>query len=149
MKNYLFYAIGAIALITGCSQEEFPDKGANTKSENFPENGITQEGTGIQGIAYVKLKPSVNEEVRKVSLQGVSLNNAPSALSASLQSIKATGMRRLFRPDPRFEGRTHRSGLDRWYIINFSEKQNLDQTLQSTLYKGNTGLCMEPADNSQ
>ena len=131
MKNYLFYAIGAIALITGCSQEEFPDKGANTKSENFPENGITQEGTGIQGIAYVKLKPSVNEEVRKVSLQGVSLNNAPSALSASLQSIKATGMRRLFRPDPRFEGRTHRSGLDRWYIINFSEKQNLDQTLQS------------------
>ena len=68
MKNYLFYAIGAIALITGCSQEEFPDKGANTKSENFQENGITQEGTGIQGIAYVKLKPSVNEEVRKVSL---------------------------------------------------------------------------------
>ena len=41
MKNYLFYAIGAIALITGCSQEEFPDKGANTKSENFPENGIS------------------------------------------------------------------------------------------------------------
>ena len=130
MKKHLFYALGFIALLLGgCSQDNFIDLEANSPTSAISKSNKELLGKGIPGIAYIKVQDALRDEIQKISPNDISLNSAPSPMAATLKSIKANHIERLFTPDPRFEKRMHREGLDRWYIVSFDEKQDLKQTL--------------------
>lgn len=129
MKKYLLYAFGALALLNGCSQDHFIDLETNSRTVTASGSNNQLSDQGIPGIAYIKVQDALRDEIQKMSLNGISLNSVPSPMAATLKSIKANHIERLFTPDPRFEKRMHREGLDRWYIVSFDEKQDLKQTL--------------------
>ena len=130
MKKHLFYALGfASLLLGGCSQDRFIDLEAGSPTSAISKSDNSSLGKGIPGIAYIKVQDALREEIRKISPNTISLNSVPSSMAATLKSIKAQNIERLFTPDPRFEKRMHREGLDRWFIINFDEQQNLEQTI--------------------
>lgn len=129
MKKYLLYAFGALALLNGCSQDHFIDLETNSRTVTASGSNNQLSDQGIPGIAYIKVQDALRDEIQKMSLNGISLNSVPSPMAATLKSIKANHIERLFTPDPRFEKRMHREGLDRWYIVSFDKKQDLKQTL--------------------
>lgn len=130
MKKHLFYALGfASLLLGGCSQDRFIDLEAGSPTSAISKSDNSSLGKGIPGIAYIKVQDALREEIRKISPNTISLNSVPSSMAATLKSIKAQNIERLFTPDSRFEKRMHREGLDRWFIINFDEQQNLEQTI--------------------
>jgi len=132
MKKHLFYALGfATLLLGGCSQDNFIDLEANSPTSAVSKSNNESLGKGMPGIAYIKVQDALREEIQKISPNSISLNSVPSSMAATLKSIKAKRIERLFTPDPRFEKRMHREGLDRWYIINFDEQQNLEQTIMT------------------
>lgn len=129
MKKYLLYAFGALALLNGCSQDHFIDLETNSRTVTASGSNNQLSDQGIPGIAYIKVQDALRDEIQKMSLNDISLNSVPSPMAATLKSIKANHIERLFTPDPRFEKRMHREGLDRWYIVSFDKKQDLKQTL--------------------
>ena len=129
MKKYLLYAFGTVALLSGCSQDQFIDLETNSRTVTASSSNNKLSDQGIPGIAHIKVQDALRDEIQKISPNGISLNSAPSPMAATLKSIKANHIERLFTPDPRFEKRMHREGLDRWYIVSFDEKQDLKQTL--------------------
>ena len=129
MKKYLLYAFGALALLNGCSEDHFIDLETNSRTVTASGSNNQLSDQGIPGIAYIKVQDALRDEIQKMSLNGISLNSVPSPMAATLKSIKANHIERLFTPDPRFEKRMHREGLDRWYIVSFDKKQDLKQTL--------------------
>lgn len=130
MKKYLLYALGAAMLLGGCSQDRFIDNDTSSRGFDNMQTNYSLAGNGLPGIAYIKVQDALQSVILNTSPNSnITLNNAPSTMAATLKSIKATQIRRLFKPDPRFEGRKHREGLDRWYIVTFDEKQNLETTI--------------------
>lgn len=129
MKKQLLYALGAAMLLGGCSQDKFFTDDPDTRSISTT-NGPTTKG-GLPGIAYIKVQSALQKEILNISSgsSNITLNSTPSALSATLKSIHATQIRRLFKTDTRFEKRKHREGLDCWYVVEFDEEQNLENTI--------------------
>lgn len=132
MKKQLFYALGFAALLmSGCSEDNYFDTQKDSPNSAMSKSNNELSAAGIPGISYVKVQESLRKEIQKFSPDGITLSSVPSAMAATLQSIKATDIKRLFAPDPRFEKRMHREGLDRWFIIRFDEEQDLEQTLST------------------
>ena len=128
MKKYLFYLLGAAALLGGCTQETFDDTGTTSKGVSVSQLDARYK----PGIVYVKVQEGLQDEIRKISPKGnITLNSVPSQMATALNSIGTKKIRRLFPADPRFEQRKQREGLDRWYIVEFDEKQDLEQTVQT------------------
>lgn len=128
MKRYIPYILGAALLAGGCTAEQLDDIDTTSKG-----TFVTQADAYFKpGMVYVKLQKDIQDEIRGIATKGsISLNNVPSRLATTLNSIGATDIRRLFPIDPRFEERKRREGLDCWYVVRFDEKQNLDQTIQT------------------
>lgn len=132
MKKHLFYALGCAALLLGgCSQDNYLDIETKSTDSAISKSNNELSTAGIPGISYVKVQESLRKEIQKFSPDGITLSSVPSAMATTLQSIKATHIKPLFTPDPRFEKRMHREGLDRWFIIRFDEEQDLEQTLST------------------
>ena len=119
MKKYLFYLLGAAALLGGCTQETFDDTGTTSKGVSVSQLDARYK----PGIVYVKVQEGLQDEIRKISPKGnITLNSVPSQMATALNSIGTKKIRRLFPADPRFEQRKQREGVDRWYIVEFDEK---------------------------
>ncbi len=125
-------ALGLTALISSCSKDYNveQEKLSQEMSSEFPAQF---SGVGVPGVAYVRIHEDCLEELSKLTFGSgeVALSSLPSALSATLQSIGATGMERLFPFNERFAERHHREGLDLWYIIRFDEKRDLNTCLST------------------
>ena len=120
MKRYIPYILGAALLAGGCTAEQLDDIDTTSKG-----TFVTQADAYFKpGMVYVKLQKDIQDEIRGIATKGsISLNNVPSRLATTLNSIGATDIRRLFPIDPRFEERKRREGLDCWYVVRFDEKQ--------------------------
>lgn len=139
MKKYILYLLGVAALAGGCTQDEFSNTDATSKS-----TGVTQMDTRcLPGKLHVKVQDDVLSDIKLVNPGGVTLQSAPSKLSATLNSVRATALSPLFNMDPRFEKRFRRAELDRWYEVRFDETQDLQQTIH-TLTQSKQFAIVEP-----
>lgn len=130
MKKYLYCLAGAAMLLVGCSQEErMPEVFRDVPEEVGAGSDQSDEG-GIPGIAYVKVSEVSVAEMQHVMATGITRAAVNTRMTRALADINANKLEPLFPMDPRFEKRTRKAGLDRWFIIRFDEKQDLDETLQ-------------------
>lgn len=138
MKNkYILLAcsaLGALSLLSSCNKDQEPvlNDVSETNIAELSDRQIDLSAAGIPGMAYVKVDDALVDEIQRLSVgNSIAMNHVPSSISTTLNSIGATRMERLFPTDPRFEKRMHREGLDRWYIVYFSEQQDLNQTIKT------------------
>ncbi|SUB77465.1 S8 family serine peptidase [Porphyromonas macacae] len=127
MNKFFLFAFGCAMLLGGCAQ----DREVNSANEvkDLTELNTSPEllsGNGISGIAYVKVSENLAAQMAKMAQSDISMNSIPSTMAATLSKINTTDIKPLFPIDPRFEERMRREGLDRWFIVRFDEKQDLN-----------------------
>lgn len=140
MKKYIYILLGA-ALWSSCTEENYLNTLSETKATTTPEVSLIKGG--LPGKLHVKVKGDVLSDIKLVNPGGVTLQSAPSKLSATLNSIRATALSPLFNMDPRFEKRFRQAELDRWYEVCFDEAQDLQQTIH-TLTQSKQFAIVEP-----
>ena len=140
MKKYIYLLLGAAALWSSCTQDNYLDTLSGTKTTTMPE--VLTKGS-LPGKLHVKVQSDVLSDIKLVNPGGVTLQSAPSKLSATLNSVRATALYPLFNMDPRFEKRFRKAELDRWYEVRFDETQDLQQTIH-TLTQSKQFAIVEP-----
>ena len=114
LKNLNLLILAALAVTVACSKQE--------AAEEEAENGgpiIINEGSGsfVKGELLIQVKASNTKSVG--STQG-----AASGTDEIAEVIGGEGhfrLQRLFPECGKFEARTRKEGLDRWYIANFDK----------------------------
>ncbi len=77
-----------------------------------------------KGVIKIKLNESVGDDV-SVIRQGAIVQSNITPLNALLSQLQATSMKRLFPYAGKFEQRTRRAGLHRWYVVRFNPKTSV------------------------
>ena len=120
MKKYIYLLLGAAALWSSCTQDNYLDTLSGTKTTTMPE--VLTKGS-LPGKLHVKVQSDVLSDIKLVNPGGVTLQSAPSKLSATLNSVRATALYPLFNMDPRFEKRMACSG---WCSAIYRLKEGAD-----------------------
>lgn len=126
-KNIFVLLVMLFAALTGC-QSERPD--AEIVPETTEES-TSEEGGIVEGVIRVKFTPEMAQGFTR-SLGSDDDTMTQEAIDAYVAKIGAKTMKRVFPYAGKYEGRTRRAGLHRWYDIEFDEtKTNLRSTLRS------------------
>lgn len=143
MKRLLLsLSLLTLAATSACQRDlvrpEDSSLSASPQSDASPSSSAGQLLSTLgaeQGKLYVRVRQGSQRLFRDFSFhQGSSaraLSALPQALAQGLRSISTERMEPVFPLDPRFAGRMRRSGLDRWYIVHFDQKQDLRTALRT------------------
>ncbi|WP_329904815.1 S8 family serine peptidase [Porphyromonas pogonae] len=133
MKKNILYAIGFTSLLitSSCSRDqELSTMNPDQSSTELRASSATDlSGTGMPGIMYVRLSDNAVDKLDIDTSGKVSMRSVSSTMSTTLSTLGATNVERLFTPDPRFEERMHKAGLDEWYVVRFDPTKNLEEAI--------------------
>ncbi len=130
MRKYLLCLLGMATLLLPSCSDEFD---RTPEDASLPDAASTSSPKGLgtlrtegarAGVVHIRIKKDVLRSLRLPS-EGMSLRSAPSQLSQVFSKIGATKLEPMFAIDPRFEKRMRKAGLDQWYVVRFSELQDL------------------------
>ena len=114
MKKYLFTA-AVLIFITGCSKEiEHP-------ADIAPEmQSVNSEAAYEQGVAIVKFEDTFISQIEE-DLKSGNLATRSTELNSAFGGLGIKSIKRVFPYAGKFEPRTRKYGLHKWYRIEFDE----------------------------
>ena len=117
MKDRFLRLVPLAIMLAGCS-------GIGGNDDNGPESAdgrpviVFSPETAIQGEIIIKMKPGANDGTATKS-GGVTSGNTQ--IDRVLMDVGSVSFERMFPPCGRFEARTRKEGLDRWFIAKYDE----------------------------
>lgn len=117
MKDRFLRLVPLAIMLAGCS-------GIGGNDDNGPESAdcrpviVFSPETAIQGEIIIKMKPGANDGTATKS-GGVTSGNTQ--IDRVLMDVGSVSFERMFPPCGRFEARTRKEGLDRWFIARYDE----------------------------
>lgn len=113
-KGYIIVWTALMFLLGGCVKEEVRDVVQNSDKTQEQVESV------IQGQAYVLFDDQMTELLEADLQQGVLMTKS-SELNGISQALGVSSMTRLFPYAGKFEERTRKEGLHRWYKVTFDE----------------------------
>ena len=113
IRNFAKYWLVAL-LATACTVEETLE---NPQAPETTEPAVSEEEYYVPGTAVVEF----NEELTSI-IEAGAVQTKSQGLAELMESMGITSMERVFPHAGKYEGRTRRAGLHRFYTVEFSEK---------------------------
>lgn len=135
-KIYIYFIALFIVAFSACKNErmerfEVTDEDVTAELKSPGRSNLLIYGKPIPGKVIIEISEDLLEEM-KVSDRGVlQMNSAPSQMQAAFGMLKATKVERLFKVDPRFEGRKKRMGMHLWYEVTIDKNMDMEVALQT------------------
>lgn len=116
-RDLLFLVVVFLAI--ACTKEEIETSqdDSSTGTSTLTSN---EDLAYIPGEAIIKLSDEMNELVEEDIAAG-KLATRSMGLNQALDELGITSIERLFPDAGKYEGRTRREGLHKWYIVKYSE----------------------------
>lgn len=133
-KSRLHIALCALSLLAACASDPIGEEAPQPVGEPSRETAAT-------GRLRVKFKQGEVPERIIETRSGLQTGSEP--LDRAIAALGVTRMQRVFPPAGRFEARTRRAGLDRWYDVWFDSLRSVTRaTLDLSRLEGIE--CVEP-----
>lgn len=133
-KSWLHIALCALSLLAACASDPIGEEAPQPVGEPSQETAAT-------GRLRVKFKQGEVPERIIETRSGLQTGSEP--LDRAIAALGVTRMQRVFPPAGRFEARTRRAGLDRWYDVWFDSLRSVTRaTLDLSRLEGIE--CVEP-----
>ena len=133
-KSRLHIALCALSLLAACASDPIGEEAPQPVGEPSQETAAT-------GRLRVKFKQGEVPERIIETRSGLQTGSEP--LDRAIAALGVTRMQRVFPPAGRFEARTRRAGLDRWYDVWFDSLRSVTRaTLDLSRLEGIE--CVEP-----
>ena len=133
-KSWLHIALCALSLLAACASDPIGSEAPQPVGEPSQETAAT-------GRLRVKFKQGEVPERIIETRSGLQTGSEP--LDRAIAALGVTRMQRVFPPAGRFEARTRRAGLDRWYDVWFDSLRSVTRaTLDLSRLEGIE--CVEP-----
>jgi len=116
MKKYLFIA-ALLPLLFACGKEQEVEV---VEENSVEEEELVEQSPFVRGAAKVQLSEELNDLVSAELANGKVITKSLT-LNDLVDQYGISSIRRLFGEDPRYTGRLHREGLDRWYYITYND----------------------------
>lgn len=132
MKKWVY---GAAAVLLAACADESPDlqSGGGTLPDYAAAKLVNTSTDAVQGSLLVCFDETAIAEIE--SAQAIATRNETPATRAGivavdevLATLDVRSLRRLFPCNPRTEERTRAAGLHKWYLLDFGEGADLDET---------------------
>ena len=115
-KSWLHIALCALSLLAACASDPIGEEAPQPVGEPSQETAAT-------GRLRVKFKQGEVPERIIETRSGLQTGSEP--LDRAIAALGVTRMQRVFPPAGRFEARTRRAGLDRWYDVWFDSLRSV------------------------
>ena len=130
-KSRLHIALCALSLLAACASDPIGEEAPQPVGEPSRETAAT-------GRLRVKFKQGEVPERIIETRSGLQTGSEP--LDRAIAALGVTRMQRVFPPAGRFEARTRRAGLDRWYDVWFDSLRSVTRaTLDLSMRSGVSG----------
>lgn len=145
MKRFtgLCSVITALAFfVVSCSDTELIPEG-DMKADN--QAIVRSSYNGLSGMVLVKFTEGIDGEfqVEKTTAGTTRMTSKLTDFNRRAERIGVTKMERVFPDAGKFEERSRRAGLDRWYTVEFNESVALQQAIDE-LSSGSEIAVVEP-----
>ena len=117
MKDRFLRLVPLAIMLAGCSGIGGNDDNGPESEGNRPVIVFSPE-TAIKGEIIIKMKPGANDGTVTKS-GGITSGNTQ--IDRVLTEVGSVSFERMFPPCGRFEARTRKEGLDRWFIAKYDE----------------------------
>ena len=140
----------ALTLFTGCFTH---DEDILVGGENTPATKIINSPRSAEaGSLLVKFNESGALALEEAQADNNVMRSSIEPLNVVLENIGATSIERIFPINPKFEERTRKAGLHRWYVIRFDSSEALEKAATSladiaevNVVQYNTTLSYQPS----
>ncbi|MGI6074561.1 MAG: S8 family serine peptidase [Fermentimonas sp.] len=135
MRKFAYF-VSTLLIITffvGCqddpiqTQELVEERADDNKKDNKPEDEIP---LSYPGQIIVKVSEEAADNMDISELGEVSLRSVGGEMGGALRSISTHKVERLFPPAGKYEARTRKAGLHRWYKVEFDENIGLKDAVE-------------------
>lgn len=75
----------------------------------------------LQGVIHIYMSELVLEKITMNESGDIILSSFPSSITSILKALKASKVCRLFPPAGKYEDRSRKEGLHRWFIVTFDK----------------------------
>lgn len=124
MKKYLVCGLLIGSLFYSCKDDRGIVVENSPSQDTEQRNTLSSEqlrGSYVQGRIYIYTTESAFERLSINNLGDVVMSSLPSQMTQTLTAIKATGVERLFPDAGKYEQRSRRMGMHRWFKVTFDE----------------------------
>ena len=115
--KYSLAALMTAVLLLSCTREEITP----AQPESSPETSVESVGNYMPGEARVYLSEEMAAILEEAAEAG-SLETKSSGMNELMLELGVSKMYRLFPHAGKYEERTRREGLHRWYVVEFSQE---------------------------
>ena len=113
-----------VVLLFACSKQEAVQEEAAVEPVELSPLVQQEAGAFVPGIANVLVTEEFSQLIES-DLEAGSLQTKSGSLNSALDGLHVLSMRRLFPDEGKYEERTRREGLHRWYRVEYDASQSL------------------------
>jgi len=127
-----FPVLAAVVVLVSCTAESLHEPSAEDIGSQVPEKICNTSDNAVAGRLIAKFDDEAIPYIeaaaeQSVAIRSVATRSGISSIDEIFSELNVTSFERVFPVSARFEQNTRAAGLHRWYIIGFSEDQDLDE----------------------
>ncbi len=135
-KQIIFLFLVCTILVAGCREALTSEEGLAEGIDNAPtdtriRNISAMSMKAVPGRVIIKVNEETIENMQFSSGDIVLMGSVPSLMKQTLSNLRVSQMSRLFPYAGKYEQRTRKAGLHRWFVVEFDKNTPVLQAAQS------------------